>query len=220
MDGYGQDDGEFGAAVGGPYAASMRAQPWMRGGMPPWHMWGNTQTLRVSSADWGEATELANQLIKINYKRPEAWHWVFKAVPRFPASPGGGQVGSVRVHWDLTFGHGRSNITIRSFEVYQWQWVGAGPTQEIYSSQVFGPNRFINDFDPPPTPRENLIEQIVAQDIQLQVRMDLTNNTIANQTFELEVSAYFSPKVHVRPDWLQIDAPPEAQFPGEEVQGR
>lgn len=203
-----------------PFAQGMQGQPWLRGSQPPWHMWGNTQILRVTSADWGEALEQANQLVKISYKRPETWHWFFMAVPRFPAAPVGPGNGSVVLHWDLTFGHGRSNITIRDFETYLWQWFGAAPTAPVYSSQVYGPNRQFRNFDPPPLALQNRVDQIVAQDIQLQVRMDLSDNLIANEVFELEVSAYFSPKTHIRPDWLLLDVPPEAQFSGEEVGGR
>ena len=75
------------------------------------------------------------------------------------------------------------------------------------------------DVEPP-----NLIDEIVAQDIQLNVRAALSSPVTPrtnNKRVVLDVGAQWAPKTHVRPDWYQLDGTPlEAQFPGGEVGGR
>ena len=70
----------------------------------------------------------------------------------------------------------------------------------------------------------NAVNQIVAQDLQLQVTivaLTVADNVAAvGQDVVVEVSAFFAPKTHIRPEWLHPTAPIEQQFPGDEIGGR
>ena len=93
---------------------------------------------------------------------------------------------------------------------------------QIWSTEALSPSKSFQG-DGPIAYGEG-INQIVAEDLQLQVQVvGLTipaNVAAAGQNAVVEVSALFAPKTHVRPDWLQLDVPIETQFPGSEVGGR
>jgi hypothetical protein len=140
----------------------------------------------------------------------------------------------------------QSPVQDKSFESYFFQW---GPLAanfprgaQLYSTQVLAPNRQYRS-DPPfpdqtgnPTAASDavapayataffppLIEQIVAESIQLQCHMiavSAPGSPSLGQLVTVEVQALFAPKTHVRPDWFQIGAPPHTQFPGKEVPAR
>lgn len=235
VDNDGQYDGEVRY-----FANPMRSQPWMRGSTPPWHLWGNTQQISVPIETTGAIREgVTNQLVRIAYRRPETWHWLFSA--RLISGPDNtpGFFSRLFVHWELTVGVGRSAVqmqfelnsptqsfAIPAFEDFIFRW---GPTiatfprgAHIWSTESRAPTRFFEG-DGPQVPGDP-VNQIVAQDIQLQVQivgLTVADNVLAaGQSAVVEVSAHFAPKTHFRPDWLQLDVPPEAQFPGEEVGGR
>lgn len=227
----------------------------MAANLPPWHLWGNSQTFQVPVQDSSLPNRQAQtqQLVKVGYGRPDTWHWLFVAqLVEGPASLGFQT--QLEVSFDLTVGMGRSSVVLRgaplsqnkSFESYFFQW---GPVSanfprgvQLYSSQVLAPNRQFRS-DPPfpdqtgnPTAASDavapafataffppLIEQIVAESIQCQARMVALAPPLSaslGQLVTVEVSAFFAPKTHVRPDWFQIDEPPHTQFPGKEVPGR
>jgi hypothetical protein len=223
-----------------PFATSMRAQPWMRGGLPPWHMWGNTQQVTVPIETTGFARQgVTNQLVRIAYKRPESWHWLMSAKMISGPDNTPGFFSRILVHWELTVGLGRSAIqmqfelnsltqtfAIPAFEDFEFRWGPVFPafprSAHIWSTQARAPSRFFDAETPQPA--GDPVQQIVAQDLQLQVQIvGLTvpaNVAAVGQNVVVEVAAMFAPKTHIRPDWLQLDVPPEAQFSGEEVQGR
>jgi hypothetical protein len=234
-----QVDGE-GMDPRSPFATNMRSAPWLQA-MPPWHMWGNTERLTVP-VETTEAPRAGSvqQLIKISYKRPETWHWLFKA--RLVSGPDNTAAFFTRifVRWNLIAGIGRStilmvgefrpppapNIDLRPFERYIFQW---GPVDTafprdatIYTTQANSPPREFQGDGPFPDTGP-AIAQIVAQDIQLSaniVALTHEDNVAAvGQPVTVELSAQFSPKTHVRPDWMQLDAPVEAQFAGAETGG-
>lgn len=240
----GQDDGDesVGWSVGAPgvqFAKGMQAQPWLRNSSPPWHLWGNTQRVRVpvqlAVAAAASRQGNTNQLLRINYKRPETWHWIFHA--RLISGPTNtpGFFTTLFVNWELAIGIGRSAIrmyyepgpffAIPPFDVFSFQW---GPTDlpcpagaHVWATQATGPDKTFstettnNDTTP--------VSEIVAQDIQLQVQCIATtvsgNVSSLGGTVEVELSAQFAPKTHVRPDWYNERAPLEQQFPGDEVGG-
>lgn len=134
----------------------------------------------------------------------------------------------------------------RAFETFFFQW---GPVAtafprgaQLYSTQVLSPNRLFRSDAPFPDQTGNptaasdavapafataffppLIEQIVAESIQLQCRMTALaapGSASIGQNVTVEVQGMFAPKTHVRPDWFQIGEPPAKQFPGKEVPGR
>jgi hypothetical protein len=174
-------------------------------GQPPWHMWGNTQALDLLASNaplTGQQNTTVGQLLRVAYRRPETWHWVFAATLLDGPTLGVGDSAAVSVIFDLTIGVGRSQLTIPFFETFTWNWAASAPpigqlTRTKWSTQVNGPVRVDSD----PTPPANVIDQIVAQDIQLNVRSLLGGIGVAGTTARVEVSAHFSPKTHIRPEW-------------------
>lgn len=235
MGGRDDDDGQYDGEV--RYQANpMQSQPWMRGSSPPWHLWGNTQQITVPIETTGAIRAgVTNQLVRIAYKRPETWHWLFSA--RLISGPANtpGFFTRIFVHWELTTGIGRSATMVHfgangafaqpGFDDYTFQW---GPVNtpfpvgaHIWSTEAQSPSKsFVGDG---PNTLGPIVNQIVSQDLQLQVQivgLTVSDNVLAaGQRAVVEVSAQFAPKTHVRPDWLQLDVPPEAQFSGEEVGG-
>lgn len=187
----------------------------MESGIPPWHMWGNSLVIGPAVAGGGAAASQAvqQQLIRVGYRRPETWHWVFGAkLLAGPNLPLLGNQATVLVLFDLTLGIGRSNILIPGFESYLFAWSGPAnaPIGELkYSTQVFGPNRIDNPVAS--EIRDNTIAEVVSQDIQLGCRV-IHQSTTAGSTATVEVHAQFAPKTHVRPEWYRTPA----RFPGAE----
>lgn len=242
-------DGVDGDAAHPPQFEAFRpggaGAPWLRSGMAPWHMWGNSQRIDavVQDSSAAQRTNSPGQLVKISYKRPETWHWLFAAkLVTGPASPI--VATQIEVAFDLAVGIGRSSIVLQSagvvqdkpFEQFFFQW---GPVAtlfprnaQLYSTQVLGPNRvFRTDAPFPnqegfPTPGAfvtgpSLINEIVAQDLQLSCRVIALAPPGAaslGSIVTVEVSAQFAPKTHVRADWFQ-QAPDEVVFAGSEVGG-
>lgn len=224
FDDYAQVDGD--ASV--QFQAGSIGTPWLREGVPPWHMWGNTITLDpipLSNEDF-IAPETTGQLIKVSYKRPETWHWVFSSrilrAPGRPLIPVASEV--VTVKFDLIVGVGRSTVVMRDFETFQWAWVGEQQvpvTHVMWSTSGLTPAL---GYTPLPTPEPDpatrrSVSQITAQDIQLSCRVTIDSEDGIGEPGAVEVSAFFAPKSHIRPDWF-VKGPPELMFPGAEIQGR
>lgn len=226
FDDFGQVDGDESASV--QFQGTGGGQPWLREGIPPWHMWGNSILLDpvpLGNEDL-DVPETTGQLIKISYKRPETWHWILSArivrAPGRPLIPVSSVV--VTVIFDLIVGVGRSNIQMRNFETFQWAWVGEQevPTEHVmWSSSGLTPALA---YTPLPDPEPDLttrrtVDQLSAQDIQVSCRVSMLSEDGIGDPGAIEVSAVFAPKTHVRPDWF-VDGPPELMFPGAETQGK
>lgn len=196
-------------------------------GIPPWHMWGNSQTLSVldSASVVTPATE--GQLIRIGYGRPDTWHWVFFArILEAPSMPGGSST-VLSLSFELTIGVGRAVIVIPQFELFTWSWGDAvqpvnPPLNRVkWSSQALGRCRvdttnasFFDPWSTAPVPDvtnpngvtntrsvSNVVDKIVAQDIQLRALLLMTTTLPTEQIAKVEVGALFSPKTHLRPEW-------------------
>lgn len=215
----GQFDGD------GPFSKSMQALPAFFGGTPPWHLWGNTERFGpFGSFSPGSVQGIGRQLVRVSFKRPETWRWMFAA--KLMSAPSAGVAGSYQlsIDFDVTIGVGRSSFTMPGFDRLQWVWtgVGDGPTSfPIWVASAVSPPAnysFANGL-PVANQTGRIIDRIVAQDIQVMCRVQFVaiDEPIGGQA-ELEVSAYFSPATHVRPDWLR-DAPEEARFGGNEIGG-
>jgi len=185
----------------------MQAAPPKHGaGVPPWHMWGNTQTMAIPESAGGATSPLVptpGQITRIAYGRPEAWHWMFSA--KLLAGPDTANVGehvTLGIHFDLSIGVGRSVMIIPDFEVYFFEWSdGQAFPQDrmIWSSQSASPGRrFVA---PATSTLPGVCDQFVAQDIQCTVRCFLQELSIPTAPVTIELSAMFSPIVHVRPEW-------------------
>lgn len=257
---YGYDDDDDAQVDGDAPVAFIPktgVEDWLREGMPPWHLWGNSETITtvVQEASSAPIVPSSAQLVKVSYKRPESWHWVFSS--RLISGPAGSLVtpaGAIflTVFFDLIVGVGRSSIQMqqvggagfttvvsansRSFEKHEFFWDGAAggfPVgAKIWTTQALAPNRRFQTFAPisnstgnavAPLESASVVDQIVAQDIQLSCRVfasAFAGDTAIGQPVVLEVSAQFAPLVHVRPDWARIRRPAAERFAGAETGGK
>lgn len=228
----GQVDGDA-QPFASPFARSMKAQPWVNAtGQPPWHMWGNSQTIELFlPATESQVPAVKGQLTRIAYGRPETWNWLFTARVVSADDADVGEPLQISIVWELTVGIGRSMQQNLGFDSWAILWGNpplfpslVGPRTLLWSTTTFQTTiiRPIYGFDPLLQPR-NEIREIVAQDIQLNVRAVLSSPVTPRANDKravLEIGAQWAPKTHIRPDWLLIDVPPEAQFPGGEVGAR
>jgi len=211
--------------MGNPFAGTMRAQPWIRSGSPPWHLWGGSETVELAINPASPATEFpvqTVQLARVSYKRPDTFHCLLVAKMLSGPFAGAGDGFAVNVVFDLIVGLGRANVVLPSFQILSWVWntgteapVGvplyATSGRAIQSFTDVGGSTTLNRADP--------AQELVAQDIQCSARAQGGGNITG--TVRLELSAFFAPVAHVRPDWYQDgDTPIEAVFPGAEVGGK
>jgi len=172
----------------GPVPSSVRN--------PPWLMWGNSITQKLTWQGLGAVQQQTTQLVRIAYGRPENWTWLFEATLLTLNNANGG---TFQVGFDLTVGLGRTSTTIQNFEFYQNTWIAGAAIvpYQWYSNTVIGPGR-AGKADL----RENILRNICAQDIQLTARFSYLS-IHAGDTCEAEISAYFSPVSHIRPEWFK-----------------
>lgn len=217
------------------FALAPGQQPWLREGLPPWHMWGNTQLFPISSGAFGSGTTGGGQLNKVGYKRPDTWHWLFVAkIVKFDPLPTGVQTVGIALDFDVIVGLGRSMSQLAypvfaqgfpSFERFLWEFDSASPqafiNQPIYSTQVAAPNKKQGNIGLP-LAVANPLNQLTAQDIQVACRINPTSNNNYVYDAQIEVSGFWAPKTHVRPDWFNTfdGVPPEKVFGGSETEGR
>jgi hypothetical protein len=212
---------------------------------PPWHMWGNTQRVTVqrlaTGVDLDVVSSFEGQMLKVSYGRPDSWHWVLaaKLISSGPAlgiydigPPQINAFGRVDVRWHVTIGLARSVLPIKSFETHTFLWDSGGSAAQapngllLWSTQTNG-NR-LSDVQTGRTPlaidEKVTCQEIVAQEIQVQAEVDFTS--LGGQAFPppqsavLELTAFFAPKTHVRPDWMLMDRELSEQFAGGEIGGR
>lgn len=172
-----------------------------KGGLPPWHLWGNSQSITSITNGPPQFDSATQQLVRIDYGRPETWTFVFSALLTASAQ----NVASVIiVSFDLTIGVGRSTVSIPNFEQYQFANTDVG--KQIFSTTVSAPKRTPTDA------AGNIISAFSAESIQCVARVVATANLSTQAT--VQVSAMFSPRAHVRPEWYS------QHFPGGEDNGR
>jgi hypothetical protein len=225
-----QVDGDDSGAVN--FVPPSAGQPWLRQGTPPWHMWGNTQQvgpITPTFSDSPEGLAVQGQLARVSYKRPESWHWLFAA--RIISAPimVDTNDAAIDIYWDVITGLGRAQQKMSAFDHFRWQWLDpARPTPPFghvmwATSAVTPPlNYVLNAGIPTPDPTtQRPIAQLVAQDIQVNVRVQfyMRGSQVLDAPAVVEVSAFLSPKSHIRPDWY-CNAPVEVTFPGDEIGGR
>jgi hypothetical protein len=233
----GQFDGD------GPFSKSMQALPAFFGGSPPWHLWGNTQQISTTvvlpaGVSGLPANPGVGQLVKVSYKRPTSWNWIFSS--KLILGPNGNSPSEdviVTVDFELTLGVGRSFIQMQPaydllgtvitppFEQHSFQYGTQFPANaQIWSTKTTSPSRtFIKDTHaaPPAADPPTLIDTIIGQDIQIVARVLATckaPNFVLGSNMVVEVSAQLSPVVHVRPDWFR-DEGDESRFGGNEIGG-
>ena len=174
--------------------------------IPPWHLWGSTETVRQDVVA-GAILSTTQQLCRIAYKRPETWKFFFCA--RLLQNTA--LVGNIDVLFNVTIGVGRSQVTIPGFEHYIFVLPIAliAMPFSIYSNQVAGPQRTSSD---PVSLVNNPLNNVVAQNIQVDAVVS-SGGLLAGTGFSMEVSSFWSPESHQRPDWFI------RQFAGGELDG-
>jgi hypothetical protein len=183
----------------------------MASGLAPWHMWGNSQVVHLIG-DANTQTNALTQLVKVAYGRPESFNFLFAAT-LIAVEPNVAPTG-INIYFDVTTGVGRSSTTMMAFETYQFSWLaGAAIVPRQYrTASVIVPYRsaWSSAADPYPD-APNIIDHLVAQDLQVQVRSTMA--PAIGETVDIEVAAYFSPIAHVRPEWHR------REYPGNEDNG-
>lgn len=193
--------------------------------VPPWHLWGGSETVTLNinpASPPDEFPEHTVQLARVSYKRPDSFNLLLVAKMLQGPNTGPGDGFAVNVVFDLIVGLGRANVILPRFQTLSWVWntsavapldrpLFATTGRAVQSLTTVGS---VNTFN-----RETDAQQIVAQDIQCSARVQGGGNITA--TVVLEVSCFFAPVTHLRPDWYQDDgAPAHAVFAGGEVGGK
>lgn len=172
------------------------------GGAPPWHLWGHDLACIVQANAAGSFAATSQQLVRVDYGRPETWFFIFAALFNQQDTT---NVTSVDVFFDLNLGTGRSVIVLPGFEHYTFLTAQVG--QQIYSTQVVSPKRNAGETVP------NIIQTLSAESINVVARALLVA-TGPTAPINMAVSAMFTPSTHVRPEWY------ESRFPGGEDEGK
>jgi hypothetical protein len=178
----------------------------MRKGPPPWHLWGDTQTIQVDTSIV-TLTYATRQLAKVSYGRPETFDFFFGA--KIVEVNSAATMGGIEVWFDVTIGVGRSHMEMPGFEYFAWDWSALPvPYNRIkYSTSVLAPQRDDG------VVAENVITEITAQDIQVQARVLYGSFGVPNSTAKVEVTCFWAPSNHIRPEWFK------GEFPGGEDNG-
>jgi hypothetical protein len=177
---------------------------------PPWLMWGNKQTMKIPLII-GNAQTSGSQLLKIAYGRPESWRFLFMArvIAQPLANPADHPVTELIVDFNVDTGIGRATANLDrlpastnqpGFERYIFAGNPIVPTNANafkWSTSVPGPNRLDVGTNVP-----NMTDVIVGQDIQVAVSV-LSTCSMDQPNLILEVGAFFSPNVHLRPEWFK-----------------
>ena len=183
-------------------------------GLPPWHLWGNSQNITVPVTLAGGANFITGQLAKVSYRRPDSWRFMFFTKWLTTDAGLGATAFNVNILFDVFCGVGRSTINIPGFELYNLNNATAGPGSILFSGSIQGPLR-----NPTSVAGDNPITTLVAQDIQITTRLQafVTGGVppVGVQNVTFEVAALLAPEQHIRPDWYE--EPPN--FAGDETGG-
>jgi len=208
-----------------PFASGMKAQPWIRAGSPPWHLWGGSETVELFINPASPATEFpvqTVQLARVSYKRPDTFNCLLVAKMLSGPFAGAGDGFAVNVVFDLILGLGRANVILPAFQTLSWIWntiADAPVNSPLYATTGRAVQAQTNVGGVVTRDREDPAQELVAQDIQCSARAQGGGNITG--TVRLELSSFFAPVAHVRPDWYQDgETPIEAVFPGAEVGGK
>ena len=207
------------AAIGGGAVACSPLGDHMSLPFAPWHMWGTSQVVTVvNDARWVNTVQLA----KINYKRPENWRF-FLAGRVIGGTITTSTQTELYAEFNVMLGVGRSVFntekertnppaTFNPFALMHWTIpLGLQPGIQNWNRKYLTEVRAPPLDDTDQTVRE-LIDHLPAQDIQCQARVRISQSD-PGATFQVEVSSFFAPNVHLRPDWYK------RQFPGAEEGG-
>lgn len=180
--------------------------------LPPWHMWGSTQTVRITPVG-GTTVERSLQIARINYRRPDVWRF-FVAGSVVGAGIASDQI-TVRMYFDLILGVGRSVFdTSTELLSTNTQWVPLIWTLPALQNLAAIDKKWTTETSTPSlsTGVVQLMRWFPAQDVQCKARVQVTSETTEPE-LTLEATAFFAPSTHLRPDWFS------GRFQGEERGG-
>lgn len=191
-------------------------------GVPPWAMWGDSKNVTVEVGTIVQNVASA-QIARIAYGRPETWDFFFSVKLVDQNEDYAHHIGQIDIWFDVTIGVGRSSVTIPGFEHFMYYASSGSPITHFtigdmkYSTEVIGPGRTDLVLSTDPAAAENRIGEITAQDIQVQARLAYNGWVVGDltpRTATIECTSYWSPRVHLRPEWF------EGEFRGGENAGK
>jgi hypothetical protein len=201
---------------------------WAVNPIAPWHMWGTTQRMTLSAPN--PTITVSSQLARVNYRRPEHWRFFFGARLIGGDTVPAGNTVTYQISIDIIIGVGRSQFDTQEkaavfkfypFTSFRWD-VPGGQFPDGYKK--WATSALSPPVDAPSDttyPTRLPVDHFVAQDIQCQAVLQQTSGP--QNAVIAEVTAYFSPNVHVRPDWFVEQDDPQAQraaqFTGTETGG-
>jgi len=190
----------------------------------PWKMWGTSVNLDISATTIFDRTSRAEQVARIDYKRPENWRfWIGAKLVTGNQNTSGVSLFATCIV-DLFFGVGRDifdtgqNLDVASSTGGRGGWVefvweipnlstpGLTPNNVKYTTVAVTPP--LDDQDPTST---QTIDHFVAQSISCRARCGYIG------VAQFQVTAFFAPNVHLRPDWFLDDD--NRAFAGAEIAG-
>lgn len=168
--------------------------------MQPWVMWGSTQSpVFIPTGAPGVASPVGVQLARIDYGRPESWTFLLGAQVKNFTRDFGVVTADVQVDFDVTVGLGRSSYTLESFARFIWSGILPNTgTALIWATEVRSPGFTSSDTD------EHIVKEFPAQSINVGVRvLATTSGAATNPKIAMDISAAFSPRTHIRPEWFK-----------------
>lgn len=198
-------------------------------GIPPWHMWGNSETKTYDSEllDPHSAAPPPNppqnQLIRITYGRPENWRFLFWAKTLDASAGALLDLPEVVVWFNVIVGVGRAQVELTKFEQFSFLLTDAVVAPFNFNPHLKFSSSVRSPFRSDATPRapddvREVIDHLPAQDIQVQFQV-LVGRAIPpspGARVTVEVGALWSPNVHIRPEWMSR----VGVFPGGEASGK
>jgi hypothetical protein len=106
--------------------------------------------------------------------------------------------GNCQVDFNLIIGVGRSSTSIPAFEHFKFDVPTGTVGTLLWSTSSAAPPRD----NTAATPAANFVNQIVAQDIQLDAQVSYNPGSPVSAHASVQLIAYFAPKTHVRPEWF------------------
>jgi hypothetical protein len=195
-------------------------------GETPWKMWGSSETVVVDAQGATEQRQ-GQQLVSIDYRRPETWSFLL-----FAQLLGGPQVAldqDFEVFFTVTAGLGRAisslgvpNIpaftTDSVFARMRWRVPpftspGTRPFSRKWTQRTVSPP--LDDIVGAGSAVE--LDRFVAQTIQCEATVVVPSASVGPVRFL--VGAFFAPQTHIRPDWF-ADGPDAVKFRGGECGGK
>ena len=169
----------------------------MQNGIPPWQMWGSTQTVDVRGN--GSVSKVP-QMTSLNFDRPDTFSFFFFAqILQINGAP---PPNAFRVAIRVNFGLGRDTTTFENFCILEWANADLFDlTPRICSSTQLREN-YVGRSSP------NIVEWIPAQTINVDADAFYEGNINNASITKVLVGSYIAPRSHVRADWFAKNAAP------------